>query len=87
MLHSTEPQPGLGPRRCMEWRCVPREQVTSLRDAHAVQHWFPEWKTWPLSRRRLWGLDTPMHNKLLAAPQGLLHISVMPSTVLRKACM
>jgi hypothetical protein len=70
----------------MEWRCVPRGQVKSfasaLRDAKAVQQWFPEWETWPLSRRRLWGFD------LLAGAQGFsLPVSVSQSTVVRKASM
>ena len=73
----------------MEWRCVPRGQVTLLRDAKAVQQWFPEWETWPLFRRRLWGLDLLAERNILSAgAQGLTpHVSVLPSTVMPKASL
>ena len=71
----------------MEWRYLPSDpsrRATSWRDAKAVQQWFPEWETWPQSRRRLWGLDEAT---LADAQCSSPHLSALPSAVVPKASM
>ena len=87
-LHSTELQRGQGPRRYMEWRLAPLGRAPSLRDREAVQRWFPEWEAWPMSRRRLWGLDSAARNTPLGVAQDAsLRLPVLSSTVVPKASL
>ena len=78
-LHSTEPQHGPGPRRVIEWRYAPAGRAPTLRDSRAAQLVFPEWQTWSLSRKRLWGLDQATRQEQpLSGPAPAHKIPVWP---------